>query len=118
MSAVGGSAEVEVQMTPTGDGQLVARADELPLLCVRIVSRHGSLGSVLTPLGVGIVLESFARADKFPLIRVGIVSWRGSLRSILTLLGVRIVLQRNSSSRDGLVPTNVRIISRLRLRRC
>ena len=46
-------------------GQLV-RADKLSLLRVGIVARHGSLRSILTFLGVGIVLKRFARADKLP----------------------------------------------------
>ena len=46
-------------------GQLV-RVDKLSLLRVGIVARHGSLRSILTFLGVGIVLKRFARADKLP----------------------------------------------------
>ena len=44
-----------------GDGQLV-RTDELPLLGVGIIARHGSLGSILPLFGIRIVLKRFARA--------------------------------------------------------
>ena len=73
-------------------GQLV-RADKLSLLRVGIVARHGSLRSILTFLGVGIVLKRFARADKLPLLRVWIVLRCGSYRSVLVSIGVRIILR-------------------------
>ena len=73
-------------------GQLV-RADKLSLLRVGIVARHGSLRSILTFLGVGIVLKRFARADKLPLFPVWIVLRCGSFGSVFVLLGVRIILR-------------------------
>ena len=79
-------------MTLIGHGQLVG-ADKLSLLRVWIVARHGSLRSILTFLGVGIVLKRFARADKLPLLRVWIVLRCGSFRSVLVSIGVRIILR-------------------------
>src|SRR6266404_1401925 len=73
-------------------GQLV-RADKLSLLRVGIVARHGSLRSILTFLGVGIVLKGFARADKLPLFPVWIVLRCGSFGSVFVSLGVRIILR-------------------------
>ena len=70
------------KLTLIGHGQLVG-ADKLSLLRVWIVARHGSLRSILTFLGVGIVLKRFARADKLPLLRVWIVARSGSFSSLL-----------------------------------
>ena len=79
-------------LTLIGHGQLV-RADKLPLLRIWIVLRYGSLRSILTFPGVGIVLKRFARADKLPLLRVWIVLRCGSFRSVLVSIGVRIILR-------------------------
>ena len=122
-----------LEKTKSRRRQLV-RADKLSLLRVWIVARHGSLRSILTFLGVGIVLKRFAGADKLPLLRVWIVLRHGSLRSILTFLGVGIVLKRFAradklpllrvwiilrcgSFRRVLVSIGVRIILRLLRRR-
>lgn len=75
-----------------GHGQLF-RTDKLSPLRVRVVARHGSLRSILTFFGVGIVLKRFARADKLPLFPVGIVLQYGSFPSLFVSLGVRIILR-------------------------
>ena len=58
-------------LTLMGREKLV-RADELSLLRVGIIARHGSLRSVLTLLGVGIVLKRFARAGKLSRFMYGL----------------------------------------------
>src|SRR4051794_9406384 len=73
-------------------GRLV-RTDKLSPLRVGIVARHGSLRSIFTFSGVGIVLKRFAGADKLPLFPVWIVLQCGSLGSVFVSLGVRIVLR-------------------------
>jgi hypothetical protein len=95
-------------------GGLVFRANQLPLFRAGIVARHGTRRSILTLLGIGIVLERFARADKLPLPGVGIVARYRTRRSILMPLGVGVVLEC-LASRSVLVPIGVRTISRPRL---
>ena len=71
---------------------LLVRADKLPPFGVRIIARHGALGSILTFLGVRVVLKCFAGADKLPPLCVWIVPRCGSLGSVLVSIGVRIIL--------------------------